>query len=195
MKKMVFTQEAYDEIIETVATLPAETGGILLGNRDDFIVQKFIFDDSGSRGPTSYDPDIGSLNKKIKYEWEENQLALLGFIHSHPRGYARLSGDMGNGIGDIGYIKKIFSYIDALDKFLVPIVFPNADGGEYEIFPFMARRGDEDNYETLPLEIISEYKVKSDTSDEIIPIDNDVKKNLKTSELGEKNVIPTHEKI
>jgi len=192
MKKMVFTQEAYDEIMRTVATLPAETGGILLGNRDDFVVQKFIFDDSGSRGPTSYDPDIGSLNKKIKYEWEENQLALLGFIHSHPRGYAQLSGDMGNGIGDIGYIKEIFKYIEALDKFLVPIVFSKADRGKYEMFPFMARRDNEDNYETLSLKIIDKYEKKSNIANSNTQEKkSDVKKTTQ-KEKGGRNVTQKH---
>jgi len=187
MKKMIFTQEAYDEIMETVARLPAETGGILLGNRDDFIVQKFIFDNFGSRGPASYDPDIGSLNKIIKKEWEENELALIGFIHSHPRGYAQLSGDWGNGVGDIGYIKKIFSYIEALEQFLVPIVYSTDDGGEYKMFPFMAERGDEDNYQTLPLEIIPKYKkVKPSHNDGVSSIENKEETDSKKKEESTK---------
>lgn len=155
---MVFTRQAYEEIQRTVGELPSETGGILLGNRDDFIVQKFIFDSSGSRSAASYDPDINSLNKIIKKEWKENQLALIGFIHSHPRGISRLSGDWGGNIGDVGYIKAIFNAIEALDKFLVPIVYSTADGGEYDIFPYIAERGNEENYKQLSIEIIDNYE-------------------------------------
>jgi len=158
MKEMVFVQEAYDEIIRTVGALPAESGGILLGNREDFVVQKFVFDSSGSTGPVSYDPDVKFLNQVVKKEYEENNLALLGFIHSHPRGISRLSGDMGNGIGDIGYIKTIFSAMPDLNHFLVPIVHPTADGGELTMFTYMAERGEESKYKTLTKTIIPSYK-------------------------------------
>ncbi len=157
MKEMVFVKEAYDEIFRTVGTYPAESGGILLGNRDDFIVQKFVFDSKGSTGPVSYDPDVNFLNEVVKKEWEENGLALLGFVHSHPRGVSRLSGDMGNGIGDIGYIKTIFSAIPGLDHFLVPIIHPIADGGEFKMFTYMAERGKESQYKMVDKRIISSY--------------------------------------
>lgn len=162
MKKMVFVQEAYDEIVRTVGTLHAESGGILLGSREDFVVQKFVFDDKGSTGPVSYDPDVKFLNEVVTKEWDENGLALLGFVHSHPRGISRLSGDMGNGIGDIGYIKTIFSAMPDLNHFLVPIVHPVADGGEFKMFTYMAERGKETKYKTLVKEIIPSYEVKTE---------------------------------
>lgn len=160
MKEMVFTEKAYSDIMDTVGKFPAESGGILLGNRGDYIIQKFIFDGKGSTGPASYDPDVAFLNREVKKEWDENGLALLGFIHSHPRGYSRLSGDMGNGIGDIGYIKKIFSVMPKLDKFLAPIMYSSADGGECTIFPYMAERGLEDSYNKLEQKVIKRYDTK-----------------------------------
>ena len=161
MKEMIFTKESYEEIKKTVGQMKSETGGILLGNRDDFVVQKFIFDKSGSTTSSSYDPDIASLNKKIKHEWEVNKLALIGFVHSHPRGISRLSGDWGNGIGDIGYIKTIFNAIEALDNFLVPIIHSSYDGEEYNIFPYISSRGDEENYKEVPIKIIDNYPIKA----------------------------------
>jgi hypothetical protein len=152
--KMIFTKEVYEEIKQTVGTRKAETGGILLGSRDNYIVKKFIFDPSGSSFSTGYNPDIDFLNKRIKDEWDNNRLALLGFVHSHPRGVSRLSGDIGNNIGDIGYIKGIFNVIPTLDKFLVPIIYSTHDGGEFKIFPFMAERGKESNYKELELSFI-----------------------------------------
>lgn len=139
-------ESAYAEIIRTVGNRKAESGGILLGSREDFVVQKFVFDQNGSMSAGAYDPDIVFLNGVIKKEWETNKLAFLGFIHSHPRGINRLSGDWGNNTGDIGYMKAIFKAMPDLKKFLVPIMFTPADGGELQFFPFMAYRGEEENY-------------------------------------------------
>ncbi|MDV3000928.1 MAG: hypothetical protein N5P05_002534 [Chroococcopsis gigantea SAG 12.99] len=142
---MRFTEESYKAIKNTVGKKPAETGGILLGSRDDSIVRKFVFDDKGSTSRGGYDPDVDSLNRIIKWEWERNGLALLGFLHSHPSGVRRLSGDWGNGYGDLGYVRKIFRAIPALDKFLVPIVFSSADT-KFEIIPYIVYRNNVENY-------------------------------------------------
>lgn len=154
MKKMQFVREAYDDLINSVGSRKAETGGILLGSRDDFVVRKFIFDPYGSGSSAAYDPDVNYLNKVIKEEGEKNQLFLIGFAHSHPRSVNRLSGDWGNNTGDLGYIKAIFKAIEGLDKFLVPIIFPAVNGKNLEIFPYVAERGKEEAYEKYELEIL-----------------------------------------
>ena len=136
--KIKFLQSTFNDIINTVGSKKSETGGILLGNRNDFVVQKFVFDPYGSTSPSGYDPDVDFINKTIKKEWEENELALLGFVHSHPRGFNRLSRDYGNNTGDLGYLKAIFKAIPALDKFLVPIVFSNYDHKGFELIPYVA---------------------------------------------------------
>lgn len=134
--------------------MPAETGGILLGSRDDYVIQKFVLDPSGSRTSGAYDPDVVYLNRIVKEEWNQNGLAFIGFVHSHPRGVSRLSGDWGGGIGDIGYMRRIMSAIPALTRFLVPIVYSTADGGDFKLFPYVAHRGRERDYETAELVII-----------------------------------------
>jgi hypothetical protein len=155
-QEMQIFQKAFDEMCNTVGKKPAETGGILLGTRRDYSVQKFIFDPHGSRTAGGYDPDVNYLNKVIKKEWETNQLELVGFLHSHPRGVSRLSGDWGNNIGDLGYIKAIFGAIPALDRFLVPIMYSSYDGGERVIFPYIAPRNNPQNYQKAP-RIINEH--------------------------------------
>lgn len=159
--EMKFYRRAYDEMIPTVGSLPAETGGILLGDRDDYIVKKFIFDENGSSRSAGYDPDIDFINQEIKREWEQNGLALIGFLHSHPRGVSRLSGDWGNNTGDIGYIKAIFKAIPSMEKFLVPIIYSTYDGGERKIFPYVAMSGKEEEYEKYQLTIIDEPQVSN----------------------------------
>jgi ThiF family len=151
---MVFERQAYDLICDTVGSLLPETGGILLGSRDDFTVRKFVHDPTGRRTAGGYDPDITFINRVVKEEWERNQLALLGFIHSHPRGIERLSGDWGNGIGDLGYLRRIFDSMPKLNKFLVPIVFSTSDGGERQIFAHVAHRGAIEDYETTTIEVL-----------------------------------------
>ncbi|MBK8370361.1 MAG: Mov34/MPN/PAD-1 family protein [Saprospiraceae bacterium] len=129
MKIKILTS-VFNEIVATVGAKKAETGAILLGDRKDYVVQKMIFDPFGSTSAAAYDPDTEFINKVIKHEWDKNNYALLGFVHSHPRGYNRLSGDYGNNTGDVGYLKAIFKAIPSLDKFLVPIVFSTYDGGD-----------------------------------------------------------------
>jgi hypothetical protein len=157
--EMVFAEEPFSAIRATVATERVETGGILLGSRDDYVVKKFIFDPYGSRFSAGYDPDVNFLNKVIKEEWANNQLALLGFVHSHPRGIRRLSGDWGNGYGDVGYLRKIFAAIPVLEKFLVPIVYSTADGGPFEIFPYIAFRDSAEDYKEADL-IVNKTEVE-----------------------------------
>jgi len=152
----VIFKSAFDEIKRTVCRNQPESGGILLGNRADYVIQKFIFDPKGSRSRGAYDPDVNFINAQIKKEWSENQLEFLGFLHSHPRGVERLSGDWGNNIGDIGYMRAILRAIPALPKFLVPILFSPADGGELQFFPYIAYRGAEEQYFAGTLTLIED---------------------------------------
>jgi len=105
---------------------------------------------------SGYNPDINFINKVIKQEWEDNGLALLGFVHSHPRGVSRLSGDFGNNTGDIGYVKAIFSAIPQLEKFLTPIIYSTFDKGKQEVFPYVVEKGNEENYKKEFLEVIDD---------------------------------------
>lgn len=125
---------------DTSGALTVETGGVLIGYRFDYVVRDFIFDHRGSSKPGAYDPDVKYLNQCLKKAWEQNGMKILGFLHSHPRGVCRPSGDYGNGIGDTGYVIRIFKHIQSLNKFLVPIVYSTADGGCFEIFPFIVFR-------------------------------------------------------
>ena len=59
---MKLTKGVYDSIIKTVGAKIPESGGMLLGSREDFVVRKFHFDEYGSRSPGSYDPDLDFLN-------------------------------------------------------------------------------------------------------------------------------------
>jgi hypothetical protein len=156
--EITFLKSAFNEIVATVGAKKAETGAILLGDRKDFVVQKIIFDPFGSTSSSAYDPDTEFLNKVIKKEWDNNKLALIGFVHSHPRGYDRLSGDYGNNTGDVGYLKAIFKAIPALDKFLVPIVFSTFDQGSFKLIPFVAWADNVEGYHAFGYNILDDHK-------------------------------------
>lgn len=165
-ERITILRSAYDAILQTVGSRLPESGGILLGSREDFVVQKFVFDSSGSTSSAAYDPDIASINRIIKDEWKQNRLALLGFIHSHPRGVSRLSGDWGNNTGDIGYTKAILKAVKDLKKFLVPIMYSPKDGGKLEVFPYVAYSGDEDNYVSAEWHVLDDADYQPPVSQE-----------------------------
>jgi len=150
----IYFQSAYNHIYNTVGKFEPESGGILLGDPINYIVRKFVFDQNGRKFSYGYDPDVNFLNNVLKKEWDENKLDFLGFAHSHPRGVQYLSGDHGDGIGDLGYIKKIFEAIPTLERILVPIVYSTADGNEFKIFPYFSDRSDSNPYRTAKLKII-----------------------------------------
>lgn len=161
---VVFRGSAFADLVAAVGSVPPETGGLLLGSREDFVVQKFIFDRSGSRSYTSYDPDVSVLNKIVKREWEERGLQLIGWAHSHPRGSDRLSGDYGSGAGDLAYLNRIFAAMPTLTKFIVPIVFSSHDG-PLTIYPYVAHRENPENYRIGRLVVRSDYAVDDRASE------------------------------
>ena len=150
------TPEAFADIVNSVGTEMPESGGILLGSRVDFVVRKYVHDPYGNRNGSAYDPDVNFLNQVVEQAWDEEGLAFLGFVHSHPRGIGQLSGDMGNGIGDLGYISRILEHMPGLESFLCPIVYSTFDGGEFSFFGFIADRGAVRDYYHAPLQICSE---------------------------------------
>jgi hypothetical protein len=153
-KNFEITPEAFAQIINTVGSEKCESGGILLGSREDFVVRKYVHDPFGTRSGGAYDPDVDFLNEVVEKAWNDEGLAFLGFVHSHPRGVGRLSGDMGNGIGDLGYIKCIMEHMPGLESFLCPIVYSQYDGGPYSFHPFIADRGAVSEYYSATLQLI-----------------------------------------
>jgi proteasome lid subunit RPN8/RPN11 len=147
-KKFKITQSAFEEIKATIGNKPAESGGLLFGSRKDFIVTRFLFDKNSINTPSSYTFNTGYLNPIIKKWWEENELELLGFIHSHPFGLGRLSEP------DKKYFASQFKNID-VEQFLTPLVFSAKDGG-FKFIPLAYTKNG--TVEQLELEIISDSK-------------------------------------
>lgn len=119
---MIFTSNAYNDIINTIGNVHCESGGLLFGRLDDYIVREFVFDEDAIVTYASYTMNTEFLNKEVKRLWEERELACIGFIHSHPYGLKTPS------YMDLQYFKRMFKYMPR-DKYLVPIVSTIPDGG------------------------------------------------------------------
>jgi proteasome lid subunit RPN8/RPN11 len=157
LPKMRFVRSAYEAIRRTVGFRPAESGGLLVGSREDFVVQKFIFDKNAKVSRATYTFDVDFLNAELERLWDEEGLQLLGFLHSHPYGYSHLSPP------DKMYFTRQFNHIDT-PKFLTPIVFTEPDGG-FELFCHEFHQNAPTTTTLCALEIVESYKQKR----ELIP--------------------------
>lgn len=115
-------------MLQTVGSRPAESGGLLFGSRKDYVITKFLFDKDAETTRNTYSFNVGYLNPMIEKLGEEG-LQLLGFVHSHPKAYKRLSEP------DRDYFQRQFKNIP-VDKFLTPLMFPATDG-TYDFIPFV----------------------------------------------------------
>lgn len=128
--KATITPEVHREIMSTVGTHPAETGG-LLGGRLDGPITHFYFDQSARRTRAEYSPDTDAINRKLK-EWPED-IRLRGFVHSHPRGFTRLSG------ADIEYATRMLGHNKTLPGLFLPIVQSAHDAEKFEMHGFQVQ--------------------------------------------------------
>lgn len=170
IKTMKFSTSAFNQIMNTTGTLPAESGGLILGSRDDFIVRKFLHDKNAKTTRTSYSFDIGYLNPLLNHCMEHEGMFLLGFLHSHPRGSKTLSQP------DIDYFTSQFKNIP-VDLFLTPIVSSVGDG-EFDITPYVFYKDtlqcEKVNWAVIPDEDLAPIKldVKTEATSKIQTVEN-----------------------
>lgn len=148
---MRFTSNAYNDIINTIGRIPAESGGLLFGHLDDYVVREFIFDEAAYTTCASYTINTDFVNKHVRRLWDEKALACIGFIHSHPFGLKVPS------IMDVRYFQRAFKWMPR-PKLLVPIVSTIPDGG-YNLNPCILFNGDKDITVGTHIEIVVEPHV------------------------------------
>lgn len=145
-------RSTFERIKLTIGKIPAEQGGILLGNRDrgdreKFVIEEFVFDNAAKTSSGTYTFNHEFLNKILKAAYPKYQL--VGYIHSHPPHCRALS------TPDRIYFTEQFNYIDT-DKFITPIVISEADTGRFELIPYVTYRDDPFNPKMGVLEIIED---------------------------------------
>lgn len=155
---MKICESAHNEIINFIASKPAESGGALFGREDDYVIQKFVPDVYAKTSNSTYTINTDYLNPIIKKLWKEEGLSLLGIVHSHPHGYKTLSEP------DKTYFKGLLGMINR-DRFFAPIVFTIPDGG-FKLHPHVLDKNGEFQY-TAILELVADSYRSSQT---IIPI-------------------------
>ncbi len=128
-KGMVICESAFNGIVNFIANQKCETGGALFGKEDDYIIRKFVPDVDAKTSHSTYEINTDYINSVIKRYWEQEQLSLLGIVHSHPKGFSRLSGP------DIAYFRNLLQKSINRKRFFAPIVHTLQDGG-FQILPF-----------------------------------------------------------
>ena len=127
--KWTFTAEVYNDICMTIGRRRPEYGG-LLGSSDGVHIDHYYFDETSERSSNVYMMDIPMCNKVIR-EWNDNNIELVGVIHSHPNGVTRPSN------GDLLMAKNIIETINVHGRFFTPIVQVSPKlNGEITIYPY-----------------------------------------------------------
>lgn len=147
--QLCLTVDVLAAIRASVGSHSPETGGMLGGSREDYVVRHFHFDSTAQRNRATYSPDHMMLNRLLSQEWNPNGINFLGFIHSHPGGPPHPSR------GDEIYAARILGAIPDLRYLLLPIVILEAQGGGFKIHPFAALRDDKapDSVRICPLQL------------------------------------------
>ena len=143
MTKVRIKRSALYELMNTVGSRPAETGGILIGPIGTNDITHFYFDRSGSCTGSTYSPDYITLRQKMREEWLPAKLDMKGRVHSHPGSLDTLTS------GDMNYIKRLLDKNSDMDMFVAPIVLPN----QYAIRPLVVTRDRMDRAQQAYFEI------------------------------------------
>ena len=152
--KMKILESAYNEIINTIGSRPAESGGLLFGKEDDMIVQKFVFDKHARITRSSYTFNTEFLNPEIKRIFNEEGLSCIGFIHSHPHGHGRPSPP------DLKYFASMFEYMPR-KHYITPIVFTVPDGG-FKVNAHILRNGEKNTSSADIVILPDDFLLKSE---------------------------------
>ncbi len=182
--KPVFTPSVYESIRKTVGALPAESGGMLCGNRKTGAITFFFFDEQAECSSVTYVPDTVVLNRMLP-KLNAMGLDLMGFAHSHPTNFSTPSG------GDAEYCRKIFAANPALSYFVIPIVEPADRNGDFCMRVFIAtKNGGQIEIERAHLQVV---ELNFDDSQIELPLDGPELK-IKSEQLAaaqDQTVLPT----
>ncbi len=80
----------YDQIMDTIGALPAESGGVFARSGDGTI-EKYYFDVHAGTGKRFYIPSAAQITAQVNDWLQESELHFGGYIHSHPPGLTTLS--------------------------------------------------------------------------------------------------------
>lgn len=128
--RMRAKRQAHDDMKGSMGSLPAESGGVLIGDPNTLIIECFVFDIMAATNSTVYQPNTKFLNSVLKGRNE----TFLGIAHSHMKGSRTLSQQDRN---------AAWSNITSpgnphLNAYLMPLIQTIPDTGRFEIIPYIA---------------------------------------------------------
>ena len=88
--ELKMTRQVYDQICNTIGRHPPESGGILGSSDGGKTIDRFYFDATAKVTGGTYSPDTEVINRVLAH-WDTQDILLVGFVHSHPKGYAKPS--------------------------------------------------------------------------------------------------------
>ena len=88
--ELKMTRQVYDQICNTIGRCPPESGGILGSSDGGKTIDRFYFDATAKVTGGTYSPDTEVINRVLAH-WDTQDILLVGFVHSHPKGYAKPS--------------------------------------------------------------------------------------------------------
>ncbi len=129
LREMLISKNVYEKIVKTIGSLPAESGGMLLGDADTYEILDFVFDHKADNTGVSYQPNTKFLNSVL----EEHPHEFIGIVHSHPAGFRHLS---------MQDQRAAWSNLTSpgnphLKAYLMPIVQTKPDTGKFELIPYI----------------------------------------------------------
>ena len=111
-RNILMTKEIYDQILDTIAAQPPETGGVL--GRKNGIICKYFYDGNADINQYRYVPNVEKTNT-ILDQWLKDDIEFAGIIHSHSEDVNALS------YADIHYARKILQE-NSLEYVIFPLV-------------------------------------------------------------------------
>ena len=154
--ELKMTRQVYDQICNTIGRRPPESGGILGSSDGGKTIDRFYFDATAKVTGGTYSPDTEVINRVLAH-WDTQDILLVGFVHSHPKGYAKPPE------GDYRYVKAIMSALNITDDFFMPIVIVNdPPDGKINLYAYTFRT--DILLEAQPLGLLEDY-----AADPILP--------------------------
>lgn len=89
MDHLLLPKSVYNQIADTIGTLPVETGGIF--SVRGTAITDFYFDAEGATTSHCYTPNSARITEQVNRWLREDGKTLGGFIHSHPPSLKTLS--------------------------------------------------------------------------------------------------------
>ena len=129
IEKMRMRHQVYDDIKGSIGSMPAESGGVLLGNPNSLVIECFVFDIMAATNRTVYQPNTKFLNSVLK--GRDNQF--VGIVHSHTKGGRTLSQQDRNA----AWSNMTSPGNPHLNAYMIPLIQTIPDTGRFEIIPYI----------------------------------------------------------